>query len=190
MSKKVKVTAPRTLGKAIQIALNDLALVERDKNFSVDMETCWLESRKRYDWETTQTCEVCFAGTVMAKTHAYQERALKRDGFSISPNDFPTAWRKVFNAIDSIRKYNIVEALYDFYDEETAAKKFTTLLQSMPVVVERPDRAWNDDEENNLVELDLDIRKFFGNVHTYNSKPAAFKNNMRKLARLFIKLGV
>jgi len=184
MSKKVKAAAPKTLGKAIEIALNDLNLVEKDKKFEVAMDNAWLEN-----YDTSRECTVCFAGSVMAKTCNLEEKAFGKNAISLSPDNFTKEWKNTFNALDSIRRYNIIEALCEFYGERVGSEKFILLLSSIPLFLER-DRAWGDDDENNEVRLDLDLRKFFGNVHSYESKPAAFKNNMRKLARLFIKLGV
>lgn len=103
----LKSKAPKRFSTAILMALNDLALVERDKRYSVNMSQ-WHHPTWSGD---TSVCEVCFAGSVMAKTHnAPEDRFLYH-------NDFPE-WENIFSALDCIRQYNLLGALTWFYEIE------------------------------------------------------------------------
>ena len=187
MSKKVKAKAPKTLGAAIKMALNDLKLVEKDRQLEITMDNAWLT----HNYNTSK-CAVCFAGSVMAKTCNLQEKLISSDDTEIEPADFTKIWANTFYALDSIRKYNIIEALYEFYGENDAGEaKLRKLLQFFPMNIQIPNSgSYNDDTETNSLELDLDVRRFFGNVHTYASNSKKFKQNMQKLSRVLISKGI
>ena len=50
---------PNKLHEIAQMAYDDMILIEKSKNFSINMN-CWLEIDKEH-----KTCEVCLAGAVM-----------------------------------------------------------------------------------------------------------------------------
>lgn len=106
-----KVAYPEKLSEAIYMAIRDLHLVEQDiSNYRVSMS----------DWHSywgaennmTEKCNVCFAGSVMAKTCETDRTTWT------SPDDFPYRWRITFEALNQVRTGNIAEALVTFYDEQ------------------------------------------------------------------------
>lgn len=99
--------APKKLSAAILLALADLEAVEKDPRYIVKM----------YDWHvpsemsTSLKCEVCFAGSVMAKS---LNSAI---GNAVYPADFGKAWCKVFKALNYVRCGDIQPALDRFYSD-------------------------------------------------------------------------
>ena len=89
---------PDKPSELLQLALDDLAKVERSLDYEVDME----------NWHTPPeggVCHVCMAGAVMAKT-------LKVDRFKgYTPHNFETGTRKKLRALDIFRTGNLIRAL-------------------------------------------------------------------------------
>lgn len=86
-SKKSKL--PDKPSELIRVALKDLAVVEKDERYVVDMGS-WHERRR-------SRCAVCFAGAVMAGTLGASHSK------SITPGDFDGVTAMKLAALDSIR---------------------------------------------------------------------------------------
>lgn len=99
-----KVKPPKKLSQAIMLALNDLALVEKNPKYEVDMA----------DWHYYEddTCFVCFAGSIIAQTFGVNPKK------TIWANSFDADWKHIFYALDGIRKGDIVSALGFFYPDK------------------------------------------------------------------------
>lgn len=91
---------PTKLSQAMRIALADEAKVHKSKMYVVNMSE-WHLYRGDPD-----ICEVCFAGSVMAKTLGVKRN---RDACS---EDFGSAWSPVFDALDNVRMGFVAAALY------------------------------------------------------------------------------
>jgi len=96
MKKKTPV-APKKLSAAIDLALEDLAIVEADKDYKVNMG--------KYHVPEITKCHVCFAGAVMAVTH---QTPWEDHGTTGMHGD---DWYQVYNAVDTIRTGNLEWAL-------------------------------------------------------------------------------
>lgn len=73
--KSLRAVLPTKLSAVTRVALEDLKKVEKSKNFVVNMGT-WVN--KRFVWdnkvkEDRKVCEVCFAGSVMAKEFGVED---------------------------------------------------------------------------------------------------------------------
>lgn len=119
---KVKSEAlPKTLSGTIRVALEDLEKVEHGARFKVNMGT-WFS---RY--EPGEPCQVCFAGSVMAKTLGCSVRLLgNEDGTgSLALRHFRPTVRRKLNSLNLVREYCIAAAIDGFYGENSrAAKRF------------------------------------------------------------------
>ena len=93
--------APKKLSQAIMLALNDLALVEQDSRYKVKMDEWHIKNNNK--------CEVCFAGSVMAKTCEVPLNELT------CPSDFSADWNIVFRALNYVRLGEIHRALNMMY---------------------------------------------------------------------------
>jgi hypothetical protein len=94
---KPVVTLPDKPSALILLALRDLALVEKDKRYAVDMNN--------YHFPYGKKCAVCFAGAVMAKT--FRTRINTRT----TPFELPYHhWSKLL-ALDCLRLGRIREGL-------------------------------------------------------------------------------
>lgn len=93
---RMKPTLPDKMSDLILLALDDLAKVEKDKRYHVDM---WTFHEKNGD-----KCDVCFAGSVMAMTLG------KKINHRAFPDSFPedTRWKLV--ALDELRMGNVGNA--------------------------------------------------------------------------------
>lgn len=100
---KTKVKPPKKLSKAILMALNDLALVEQDPRYKVDMSWWHFEDRE------IAKCHVCFAGSVMAKTC---DTPINKE---IGPSEFDREWMNTFRALNAIRSGYVEDAILSFY---------------------------------------------------------------------------
>jgi hypothetical protein len=78
--------------EALRVALEDLRLVESDPHYKVDMTT-WHSPSLFGD-----KCEVCLAGSVMAKTCG------ARIGAEISPDSYKKETEKRLRMLDDLRK--------------------------------------------------------------------------------------
>jgi len=96
---KRQPVAPKLLSEAIELALEDLRIVEKHKDYTVDMS----KYHRTLPWSTK--CHVCFAGVVMTVTHETPWRSDK------VPHDFSREWRNVFTALDNARQGFVLYAL-------------------------------------------------------------------------------
>lgn len=100
---KTTVKPPKKLSKLIMLALNDLIKVENSKVYRVDMD----------NWHTGryigEKCNVCFAGSVMAKTCKTPINKMA------NLTDFGSQWCNCFLALNNIRNGDLTEALNNFY---------------------------------------------------------------------------
>jgi len=76
-------TAPKKLSDAIELALEDLAIVEKHKDYVVDMGI--FHAPEQY---LKNICCVCFAGAVMTVTHQIPWEDPKM------PSDFDVEWER------------------------------------------------------------------------------------------------
>lgn len=82
---------PSKPSKLIKLALKDLELVEKDPNYKVDMDQWHMPNR------ITQHCQVCLAGSIMAKT-------LKTPlSMSVIPSDMGIYNNNKLRALDCFR---------------------------------------------------------------------------------------
>lgn len=142
--KKIPAAAlPRKLSETIRVALTDLASVERSPRFIVDMGT-WFQ---RSDPEDRQTpCEVCFAGSVMARTLGVSFKILSertanpefptspymRGG--VTPEAFKQSIRRKLAALNRVREYNVVGAAESFYGKDSRAHtKLVNAIESYEI---------------------------------------------------------
>lgn len=88
--------APTKLSAAIQLALEDLEVIEQSDDYKVDMREWHHPNGDELD--PYSKCCVCFAGSVMAVTH--QMPWGKNICFVGAERD----WDKVFRALDAIRQ--------------------------------------------------------------------------------------
>ena len=95
------IKPPKTLWQAIELALHDEALVHRDERYEVDMGVLHAQHGSK--------CVVCFAGSVMAKTLGADHR--DRYGW----DSFGEGWKRVFLALDYVRRGLIADALDVFH---------------------------------------------------------------------------
>ena len=99
---------PELLSAAIDMAVTDLEAVEKDAAYRVNMSDWHVPNKTPGDF-----CEVCFAGSIMAKT-----LNLSRDEY-IEIADMKTyfgpKWQAVFLTLDSLRGKDLLEdALYEW----------------------------------------------------------------------------
>lgn len=105
-AKKNKPAArlPSKPSALIRVALADLAKCELSSKYEIRMGT-WHEP----DIDCTLPCEVCLAGSVIAKS-------LNADpARHIRPEDFPGSVCQKLNALDEFRKGDIVSGLAEMY---------------------------------------------------------------------------
>lgn len=103
-----KVKLPEKPSALILLALNDLAAVEKMKNYEIDMET-WHDPSVVFlpTGGPTTTCTVCFAGSVMV-------RSLKANPSEIKvPECFNKTTQRKLNALNSLRVGCIRDAIED-----------------------------------------------------------------------------
>jgi len=93
------IKPPKKLSALIWLALGDLVKVEKDKRYQVNM-TSWHKPE-------FGRCNVCFAGSVMAKT---LKTAHKFDA-DLNSVDFSYEWKLAFQALDAVRQGEIYDAL-------------------------------------------------------------------------------
>jgi hypothetical protein len=101
-----KIQLPKTPSKLIRLALHDFRKIEKDKRYRINMGD-WHSPRSIGEGRhTRQVCQVCLAGSVMAR----------RGG--CRPDEEFSVWRmhdtnqNALDALDSFRIGNVVEALY------------------------------------------------------------------------------
>lgn len=104
----VKQKAPEKLSQAIFMALNDLALVENDKRYFVNMSFWHTPAGGDMEIVADDVCAVCLAGAVLAKTCKVSSAAY------ISPYDLSSEWRRSLLAVDRVRIGNVAAALQTF----------------------------------------------------------------------------
>ena len=96
--RRVKDTLPKKPSALLRLALNDLAKVERDKRFVVNMGEWFLSNGH---------CQVCMAGSVMAKTIGVPigERVDAWDNMTFCLDDFPAKVYSKLCALNEFRQY-------------------------------------------------------------------------------------
>lgn len=107
-------TLPSKLSATIRVALDDLEKIERSSRFGVNMGS-WFQRNE-------EQCQVCFAGSVMAKTLGVSLRVLNdKDNPSgeISPLEFKPAIRRKLFALNNVRAYSVALAVKQFYGEHS-----------------------------------------------------------------------
>jgi len=102
---------PEKLSGVIEIALNDLAQVETDPDYKVDMWD-WHVSRRHDD-----RCHVCLAGGVLAKTFRYPPTKTVTPYWILDTHD-----RVRLVALDELRQGNLAVALQLLYGMGGAEK--------------------------------------------------------------------
>jgi hypothetical protein len=127
--KKIPAAAlPRKLSETLRVALEDLAFAENSSRFIVDMG-CWFQ---RFYRDKQAPCEVCFAGSVMARTLGVSFKILSErvdSGSSgcvyrreaVGPEAFRPSIRRKLEALNSIRQYRVIDASASFYGKESRA---------------------------------------------------------------------
>lgn len=95
----MKNLLPDKPSELIELALDDLAAVEADDRYKVDMDT-WHNPR-------TGFCAVCFAGSVIAKTLNTNPRNFR------APRDYDEDTRDKLSALDEFRDGQISCGLSD-----------------------------------------------------------------------------
>lgn len=105
---------PSKMSQLILVALKDLAKVEKDSRYRINMNmyhgTLWQESEK---------CPVCLAGAVMAKTLKTPIHEMRE------PTDWPKGIREKLYAIDYLRVGDINSAADELNIKPPRAFKFS-----------------------------------------------------------------
>lgn len=160
-SKTKRPSPPETLSAAIFMALKDLEWVEKSKLFTVQMGN-WFSAANHKSNKCKDKCEVCFAGSVMAKTLKSDPKKSK------DMASFGKEWKRVFNALDFVREYQVSEAL-NIFDDGDDALNFVGEFLMEKYRYENP-LAWEDGDE-------------------YQDNPDSFKKHMLWMATEMEKLG-
>lgn len=148
--------APKKLSEAIDLALEDLEIVEKSKDYEVDMNF-WHGPTGIHD-DPDSVCRVCFAGAVMAVTHQVPWSQKEYPDFSKQ-----NSWPRVFFALDNIRDGRLTNALRDFNHHKSGcwSEGFA-------------DRAEMDPHPHNYGSL---------SVEDYSVDSEKFKSDMRKISK-------
>lgn len=101
--------APKRLSTAMRIALEDIRKVEKDSRYQVNMHF-W--HRPVIQETGDPVCQVCFAGSVMAKTLNFDPRYSRYGG---DEGDTSLAWDSVFTALDYARLGEVTAALREMH---------------------------------------------------------------------------
>jgi len=125
--------APKKLSEAIDLALEDLEIVEAHEDYEIYMGIWHRPSN--YEGNENSKCMVCFAGAVMSVTHQVPW------GISSHPDQFNTEWNRVFQALDDIRIGNLWAALHRMGKTQSSSwvKEFAN--------------KFNGDQENSCLEI-------------------------------------
>lgn len=123
----IELKEPKKFSQAMRMALKDLAKVEKDPKYRVDMGAWHLANAY-----PNHKCAVCFAGSVMAKS------------FKLSPDEeasftsFQGKWPSIFIALNRVRRGDVSGALRIFSGAIT--DKFTTVVPT--VNYEKDPKLW------------------------------------------------
>lgn len=94
------VVLPKIPSKLLQLAMDDLALIEKDERYTVNM------SHWHHSWNSlADRCSVCLAGAVMAMTCKVPFHY-----FVVSTDYFEIENQRAFEAIDWFRQGSIQDA--------------------------------------------------------------------------------
>ena len=152
--RRVKDTLPKKPSALLRLALDDLAKVERDKRFVVNMNE-WFKSNGH--------CQVCMAGSVMAKTLGVPigERISTWENRTCNLDHFPVKVYNKFLALNEFRQYCFMYALEYLGVPDKKIKLACAALQALGM----PRIEYEDDR-------------------------TAFKRNMRRVASVLEKHGL
>ena len=160
-TKKVK-KAPTLLSDAIELALEDLEVVEQSDDYKVEMGE-WHTPVGRESSVNSQ-CYVCFAGSVMAVTHQ-----MPWGEYVESIQGVGDDWESVYRALDCIRK-GFVQSALNAMNHIKTVDWLTTFM-----------------EKHNFQECEFS----YGVVVTpYHENPLIFKREMRDIAKALKKEGL
>jgi len=132
---KTKIKAPTKLSDAIDLALEDLEIIEtQKKDYTVDMNNyhspnCFWDDK----------CHVCFAGAVMSVTHQVPWEEY------VEPYYFGHGWDKVFRALDLVRMGHLSIALEWMQIEKLSFNECRSITQSSNIDGYFP--TYNDDKK-------------------------------------------
>lgn len=179
-SKNQKDVLANTLGVLILNALKDLHYVENSKKYVVDMDT-WYKPLK----PLVDICQVCFAGAVIA-------RQLGDGDDHKIPECFSDKIAAKLEAIDSIRIYNVLGALYELYRAGIYNKKQRELVEDIEDFKDLMDDfgkigkkflhpKWVAIRDGLFLDSNAD-------KPSYKKDPKQWRLNMTKIAKALIKL--
>ena len=100
MNKQQTFSKTNKLSGLLNLALDDLELVNKDKKYKINMNY-WQKKQKG------KQCEVCLAGSVLAKTFNVPKISLDDLEGEVKEETMNKLW-----AIDSIREGDLVQALH------------------------------------------------------------------------------
>jgi hypothetical protein len=119
-----KIRLPRTPSKLIRLALHDFRKIEKDKRYKIDMGNWHSPGLIGEGRHTRQVCQVCLAGSVMARRGGCRPK----EEFSVW-RMHDTNW-DALDALDSFRTGHVAEALdvlgYDMPEKGLRARERIT----------------------------------------------------------------
>lgn len=119
--------SPEFLSDLVELALNDLMVVEQDPEYRVNMKN-W---HTYIDDETV--CEVCLAGSVMAKSLKISQ------DISCTPSMFTNGWDEAMCSLDLVRVGRLEDALLRWGHSYKTCRNLALGIQPPPEYSEDPD---------------------------------------------------
>lgn len=110
MKKNKKKVLPDKPSELLILAMQDLEWVEGNKDYIIDMDN-W---HRPVDWVGGKVCEVCLAGSVMARTLEIPAQA------RTDPSDFSDGLQNKLLAINGFRTGTMRDGLRFFYRDYDA----------------------------------------------------------------------
>jgi len=154
---------PNKFSDVIMVALEDLALTEKDDRYFVDMGTY---HSNKLGFLKYPKCRVCFAGGIMAQCETtdinavYDTGSFRHDRFKLK-------------ALDHIRNYDYCRAITCFYHDIFSADN---------------SRYLSDKETECLLALNEHFMS--DEIFNYDESPYAFKINMETISAIMAEHGL
>lgn len=167
---------PKLLSEGLRLALKDLAWIEANPKYQINMGIWHTPRFESIDKPTSddpykqvkkfEVCEVCFAGSVIAHTMKCKPTE------DVNLYHFSPAVRNKLLALDSIREGNISGAINNWYGDVESEKIFAEL------------------HKNPLLRIDTVYDTIKVEVTNYDSDPDLWWADMEHIADALEQLGL
>lgn len=149
---------PDTLHELLDVAMEDVAALEKDPDYEIQMDETWHLPTSQFSQETLRTftnpraaCVICAAGATMVRRF----HASKRRGYR--PSSFGHRNEVRLKAIDWLRLGDVSAAWNILYSDEPFPDVpiYVSALNREVVIYEKDRAQWWED----AMELHMDLRK-------------------------------